>query len=296
MKQWILFINLGIAVISFSPAFGAGFDCLWGGSNEETGYTTPYVPGMGGVTLAQLPPPPINLGAPPPGQQTTLPVQAMSNTQALSVPQATIPTITVPTGPVGAVGQPATQPAVVNLPQLPPGTEIVYVLPGEVVQEECINGVPGTPAAAAKVVPAGTPGAVPVAVKTVNVLKPKVEYRWTYSPIRTKTETLVKVVHPKTGKVVRTYCQTDEEKSTLPWLHREEVISYETVTAKVGMPVSLAPSAAATANTLIRGNHYSTPLTSPPATIWQSRYPDGNPDGNELPTVESSTFSTVIIP
>jgi hypothetical protein len=293
MKRLILaFIGWGTIAISFSSAFGAGFDCLWGGSNEETGYTTPYVPGMGGVTLAQLPAPPINLGAPPPGQQTTLPVQAMPNTQALSVPQSTIPTITVPTGPVGAVGRPATQPASANLPQLPLGTEIVYVLPSETVQEECINGVPGTPAAAAKVVPADTPGAIPVAIKTVNVLQPKVEYRWTYSPVRTKTETLVKVVHPRTGKVVRTYCQTDEEKSVLPWLHREEVVSYETVTAKVGTPISLAPSAAATANTLIRGNTSTPPLTPPSITTWQSRYPNGA----GISPVESSTFSTVIIP
>jgi hypothetical protein len=288
-----------ILIITVCPVFGGVFDCLWGGSNEETTYTPSYVPGMGGVTLSQPPQPPINFGAPPPGQPVTnqaanqiIPVQATSNTQAIQVPQATIPTITVPAGPVGSVGRPATQPSVANLPQLPPGTEIMYVIPGVSAEEECLDGVRGIPATAANVVPPETPGAIPVAVKTIPVLKPKVEYHWTYSPIQTKTETLVKVVHPRTGKVIRTYCQTNEKTSTLPWLHRKEVVSYETVTAKVGTPISLAPSASTTTNTVIQPVPTSPQSSPPAATKWQSRYsytPDNIP-------VERSAYSTVIVP
>ncbi|MDR0705058.1 MAG: hypothetical protein LBF88_08720 [Planctomycetaceae bacterium] len=283
-----------VLIIAVCPVFGGVFDCLWGGSNEETTYTPSYVPGMGGITLSPPSQPPINYGAPPPGQQTMnqiIPVQATPNTQAIPVQQATIPTITVPAGAVGSVGRPATQPNVVNLPQLPPGTEVMYVIPGVPAEEECLDGVRGIPATAANVVPPGTPGAIPVAIKTVSVLKPKVEYHWTYSPIQTKTETLVKVVHPRTGKVIRTYCQTDEKKSTLPWLHRKEVVSYETVTAKVGTPVSLAPSASTATNTVIQS--VPTPQSSPPAaTKWQSRY--GYTSDNT--PVERSIYSTVIVP
>jgi hypothetical protein len=297
----VIILGLGFLTITVCPVFGGIFDCFWGGSNEETSYTPSYVPGMGGVSLSQPPQPPINFGAPPPSQQTvgqatfpanqTIPVQATPHTQATSVPQAAIPTITVPAGPVGSVGQPATQPAIANppqLPQLPSGTEILYVMPGAPSKEECLDGVRGISATAANVVPPGTPGAIPVAVKTISVLKPKIEYHWTFSPIQTKTETLVKVVHPRTGKVIRTYCQTGEETSALPYLHRKEVVSYETVTAKVGTPVSLTPSAITTTNTVIQ----PIPSSRPAATKWQSRYgniPDNTP-------VESSIYSTVIVP
>jgi hypothetical protein len=101
---------------------------------------------------------------------------------------------------------------------------------------------------------------------------------------------LVKVVHPKTGKIVRTYCQTNEEQSALPWLHRKEVVSYETVTAKVGTPVSLAPSAMTSTNTLIQPPTTQPPNQLPPAAVkWQSQY------GNST-SVESSTHPTVILP
>jgi hypothetical protein len=300
-----IIIGLFFGAVAVCPVLGGVFDCLWGGANEETSYTPSYFPGMGGVTLSQPPQPPINFGAPLPAQQMTgqttsqlinqttnqvIPVQATPHTQATPVPQATIPTITVPAGPVGSVGYPATQPVIANtnLPQLPPGTEIMYVLPGTPSKEECLNGVRGISATAANVVPSGTPGAIPVAVKTVSVLKPKIEYHWTFSPIQTKTETLVKIVHPRTGKIIRTYCQTDEETSALPYLHRKEVISYETVTAKVGTPISLAPSAITSTNTVIQ----SAPPSQPAATKWQSQYgniPDNTP-------VERSSYSTVIVP
>jgi hypothetical protein len=312
----LIIIGLGFsAMMTVCPVFGGILDCFWGGSNEETSYTPSYFPGMGGVTLSQPPQPPINFGAPPPGQQamnpainqTTqqiIPVQATPNTQATLVRQATIPTITVPAGAVGSVGQPATQPVIANintntnntnLPQLPAGTEIMYVIPGSPSKEECLDGVRGISATAANVVPPNTPGAIPVAVKTIDVLKPNVKYHWTFSPIQTKTETLVKVVHPRTGKVIRTYCQTDEKTSALPYLHRKEVVSYETVRAKVGTPVSLAPSAITTTNTLIQSAPPS-PSSLPAATKWQSQY--GNfPDNSQIETqIERSTYSTVIVP
>jgi hypothetical protein len=231
-----------------SPVFGDLNDCFWGGSNEETSYSPTYVPGMGGITLAQYQPP-MNLGAP----QPAIPVQATYNAQAISVPQANIPTITIPTGPVGSVGQPATFPGAVA--QAPPGTEIVYVMSSALPSNAviCVDGAKTIPATEAKVVPANTPGAVPVALQTVTVRRPKVEYHWTYAPIATKTETLVQVVDPRSGRVVRTYCKEDSERTMLPWLHRREVVTYETVTAKVGVPVSIAPTSSSAVQTNVLG-------------------------------------------
>ncbi|MDR3182295.1 MAG: hypothetical protein LBT89_05120 [Planctomycetaceae bacterium] len=221
-------------------------DCLWGGYNEQTNYTASYFPGQGGITLAQQTPPPMNLNAP----QPSIPVQAAQNTQNINVPQANIPTVTIPAGAVGSVGQPATQ---IPPPQPVPGAmEIVYVMPiAAAAQAVCLDGQPGTPASEVKVVPAGTPGAIPVALKTVTVRRPKVKRNLSYSPIVTKTNTLVQVVHPRSGKVVKTYCREDEEKTCLPWLHLREETEYETVTAKVAVPISVAPTASAVTNTAI---------------------------------------------
>jgi hypothetical protein len=233
----------------FPPVFGDLRDCLWGGSNEETTYSPPYLPGIGGTTLAQHQPSPMNLGAP----QPAISVQATPQTQAISVPQANIPTITIPAGPVGSVGQPATFAGAVS--QVPPGAEIVYIMPTSLPSQAviCVDGTKTIPASEAKVVPANTPGAIPVALRTVMVRRPKTEYHWTYAPVTTKTETLVQVVNPRTGRVVRTYCQEDSERTMLPWLHRREVITYETVEAKVAVPVSVAPSVSSATNTFVQG-------------------------------------------
>jgi len=204
---------------------------------------------MGGITLVQYQQPQTNLGAP----QPAIPVQATPGTRALEVPQANLPTITIPTGPVGSVGQPATFPGA--MPQASPGAEIVYILPSSQPSQAviCVDGQKTIPATEAKVVSANTPGAIPVALKTVTVRRPKVEYHWTYAPVVNKTETLVKVVDPRTGRVIRTYCQEDSEQTRLPWLHRREVITYETVEAKVAVPVSLAPSSSSAVNTFVHG-------------------------------------------
>jgi hypothetical protein len=233
----------------FSLVFGDLSDCVWGGSNEETSYSSTYVQGMGGVSLAQYQPAPMNLGAP----QPSIPVQVSPQTQAVTVPQANIPSITIPTGPVGSVGQPATFPGA--MPQVPQGGEIVWVMPSSLPSsaEICVDGVKTIPATETKVVPANTPGAIPVALQTVMVRRPKVEYHWTYAPVVSKTETLVQVVNPRTGRVVRTYCQEDSDRTMLPWLHRREVTTYETVEAKVGVPVSVVPSVSSATNTLIQG-------------------------------------------
>lgn len=291
MKNFNILLVIVVVFVARSAAASTLGDCFWGGSNEETSYTRSFVPGMGGVTLAQVAPPPMNLGAPPAG----IPVQATPNTQSMTVPQTNIPTITVPTGPIGTVGQPATHPGAagaVTHPQMPPGTEIVYVVPVTPQDgERCLDGTKGIPAKATKIVPAGTPGAIPVAVRTMTVIKPKVTHEWSYSRIRTRTETLVKVVDPRTGQVVRTYCKNDEEKSGLAWPHRKEVVKYERVNVKVATPVSINPAAAGTAAT----NVYSTgqrPDTTP-ATSWNAQYPLWTPSA-ETP-IESST-QTLIIP
>ena len=219
---------------SASSTFGAFCDLLWGGGNEATAYTAPYFPGRGGVSLANVPSPPMNIGAPDAG----ISVQATSTTRPLLVQQANIPTLTVPSGPVGAVGQPATSSAATaTLSQLPPGSELMYILPPkEIPPEQC--SPKGTPAIAVQVVPATTPGAVPVAVRSMTVSRPKIDYEWTYAPITESTETLVKVVDPRTGRTLRTFCETGERQSLLPWPHRKEVVSYEKVTVQVATPLS----------------------------------------------------------
>jgi hypothetical protein len=255
------FFLFSLCLLSVSPVFADFGDCLWGGGNEETSYSPTYIPGMGGISLAQYQPP-MNLGAP----QPALPVQATPQTQAVNVPQANIPTITIPAGPVGSVGQPATISG--TLPRASPGMEIVYILPSSQPSDAvCLDGTKTIPATEVKVVSPTTPGAIPVALKTVTVQRPKVEYHWTYAHVVNKTETLVQVVNPRTGRVVRTYCQEDSERSMLPWLHRREVVSYETVEAKIAVPVSLSPSASSATHTVIHGGMLPTvPTSSVPAS------------------------------
>jgi len=234
-----------------TPAWGDVSDQIWGGKNQETTYTPAYLPGMGETALAQYQHPAMNLGAPQPG----IPVQPTHNTQTVNVPQTHIPMITIPAGPVGSVGRPATH----EMPHhdIPNGqtlAEVVYILPSTQPPDAmiCIDGQQTIPATEVKVVPAHTPGAVPVVLQTVMVQRPKVDYHWTYGPIVNKTETLVQVVDPRSGRVVRTYCQEDSHRSTLPWLHRREVVTYETVEAKIAVPVSLNPQHSSAVNTVIR--------------------------------------------
>ncbi|GHT36537.1 hypothetical protein FACS189427_08330 [Planctomycetales bacterium] len=236
-----------ITVILFFVYIPAGFcaspfDCLWGGQNEETSYTVPFVNGLNGRGLSQNTSN-MNLGAPPAG----IPVQATPQTQAGVIPQTTVPVVSAQSsftnGGIGTVGQPATvQTNVISAAgqQLPPGTEIIYVRQVQIpADKECQNGVQRTSAVETEIVPANTPGAIPVALRTMTVTVPKVERRWSYSPIKQKTEKLVEVVNPRTGKVVKTYCDEEEHRSILPWLHLKESITYETVEAKVAVPVKL---------------------------------------------------------
>ena len=229
--------------------FGDVSNHLWGGGNEETSYSPAFIPGMGGDMLTQYQHPSTTLGAP----QPAIPVQATPHSQSIAIPQANIPTITIPTGPVGSPGQPATFAGAVQ--QAQPGAEIVYIMPSTIPSEAviCVDGEKTIPVTEVNIVPASTPGAIPVALKTVSVRRPKVEYQWIYAPIVAKRETLVNVVDPRSGRVVRTFCHEETASTVLPWLHRREVITYETVAAKVAVPVSLAPSAASATNTVIYG-------------------------------------------
>ena len=225
-----------------TPVWGDLHHRIWGGSNQTTTYSHGFVPAL--HQPAQM-----NLGAPPPA----IPVQATHATQAIDVPQASIPTITIPAGPVGSVGRPATFPAM--MPQAPPGAEIVFVLPASNPANTVINidGQQGVPATEARVVPPHTPGAVPVILKTVTVQQPRVEYQWTYAPIVSRTETVVNVVCPRTHRIVQTFTHEDTASTLLPWLHRREVITYETVEVRVAVPVSMAPASSSAVNTFIHG-------------------------------------------
>ncbi|MDR1290964.1 MAG: hypothetical protein LBK06_07180, partial [Planctomycetaceae bacterium] len=233
----IFFVLFFVCVESYG---GIG-DCLWGGANEETSYTMPFV--SSGTTLAQSSQPPMNIGAPIP----SIPVQATPSTRATLVPQPNIPTISPITGNVGTIGQPASNSIstqfnnqiIPNNTSRVGGVEVVYVIPsGESGSDICIGGERGSPAVAAKIVAAGTPGAIPVALTTTTAYRPKVQYRLKFAPMKQKTETFVNVIDPRTRRVVRSYCQTGERQiTTLPVVHWEEVIGYETVTVKIGTPI-----------------------------------------------------------
>lgn len=311
LQQFFFTAILFWALIGPASVFANNWsDCFWGGKNEETAYTRPYVAGMSG-TLQTINSPDMNLGAPQPG----IPVQATSNTQNTIIPQAALPTINSQAGQniantnlVGTVGLPATSPNAINLPQAPPGTEIMFVLPTKTPQgDECCDGVKGTPAVAVNVVPPGTPGAIPVAVKTMTVTRPKVERRWTYAPIRTKTDRMVEVVDPRTGQVVRSYCEVDEHHSMLPWPHLEESVTYENVTVKVAMPIRLPdtpilvpqPNPGAIPQP---GGIPSTfaPSMPPHSTPYTSNYPTNhslwNPPTQQSQHLDQGARRTIVVP
>ncbi|MDR2171493.1 MAG: hypothetical protein LBP59_15230 [Planctomycetaceae bacterium] len=246
LRQFVFYVSL--IFVLFFLICGEGFcggigDCLWGGSNEETAYTVPYI--QSGASLAQVNQPPMNIGAPLP----SIPVQATPATRPTLIPQANIPTISPVTGNVGSIGQPATANINTTQPQIKTNSagirtiqddaEIVYVLPSEnKTAELCINGQQLQNVAAASVVPAGTPGAIPVAVKNITAYKPKKIYQMQFTPIKQKIETLVNVVDQRTGRIVKKYCQTEEKQIThLPVLHWKEVNTYETVNVKIGEPI-----------------------------------------------------------
>lgn len=303
----VLLTNLFMMTMLFlsNNVFGNTLgDCLWGGRNEETLYKTPFVPGMGRTELAQLPSSQMNLGAPPPG----IPIQATANTQNTQVPQATLPTSNAPVNQIGTVGLPATSPNAVRLPQAPPGTEIMFVLPTKTAEkDECCDGVRSTPALAAEVVPPGTPGAIPVAVQTMTVTRPKITHRFTYAPIRTQTDKLVEVIDQRTGQIVKTYCETDEHHSMLPWPHMEEIVTYETISAKVATPIRLPDvpltqgNAAAVQTVNPAGGM---PGANPAATfapvnnpVRQTvNYPLWNPNMNLSTPSQAGSHTTVVVP
>jgi hypothetical protein len=239
----ILFVQFFICSNCYSDGIG---DCLWGGSNEETAYTVPFV--QSGTTLTQANRPPMNIGAPAP----SIPIQATPSTRATIVPQANVPTVSPVTGSVGSVGQPATsvitsQPVQFNYQGSSrtagnvseSGVEILYVIPSDnKASEVYIDGDLNRAAALSNVVPSGTPGAIPVQVKTVTAYKPRLSYKLRFTPIIQKKETLVNVFDPRTKRIIKRYYQTQEQQITnAPILHWEEIIDYESVTVKMGIPI-----------------------------------------------------------
>ena len=244
-----IFCLFCVCALCISPlVLGDLSDHIWGGRNQETSYSPTFVPRASGIVLTQYQHPAMNLGAP----QPAIPIQATPHSQAAMVPQAHIPTITIPAGQVGSVGQPATFPGAA---QSPSGAEIVYIMPSTLPTDAviCVDETQTIPATEVRVVPANTPGAIPVELRTVTVRRPKIEYHWTYAPVVSRQETLVNVVDPRSGRIVQTFCQEDTQRTVLPWLHRREVITYETIEAKVAVPVSMVPAAASTTHTNVYG-------------------------------------------
>jgi hypothetical protein len=297
----ILSAQFLICLDCYSDSLG---DCLWGGSNEETAYTTPFI--QSGTTLTQANRPPMNIGAPVPSIQ----VQATPSTRDTIVPQANIPTISPITGAVGSIGQPASGVITSHPSQLnyqgtnrtignvgDSRTEILYVIPSDAKSsaEVYIDGNLNQAAALSNVVPPGTPGAIPVQLKTVTAYKPRIEYKLRLSPIKQKKETLVNVVDPRTRRIVKKYYQTHEQQITnLPVLHWEEIINYETITVKIGIPIkqnypqNYSPNVSPTYNSPIQNNQ---PISS---TTHKVLYIDPINNQSTQPTSQPQIFTTDI--
>ena len=222
---FVLAASLGLG--GANPVFGLDFPCLWGGKNEETTYAAPYLPVMGtGSARTDAPHPGVNRNAP----RDSIPVQ---NTPygTIHVPQERMSGQPAD-GAVGTVNQPATVP----MPLTNNGSQTIYVIPerGEpdpLRPNSCV-------AVASEVVPAGTPGAVPVNVQQRTVLKPESEWSWTFDWTTNVQLRRVDVINPRTGRVIRSYYRQEEVRSLLPWLHQKETVHFRPTTVPVATPVN----------------------------------------------------------
>lgn len=206
---------------------------IWGGKNEMTTYAPPYVPSLstsrkGGTTGAE--PVPYTLNAPV-GDGMAV---RTSTYGTITVPQATIPGDPA-TGAVGMIDRPATEGYLGATGSEGQG-QILYVLPGIEPEVEPLRPNSGI-AVASDVVPAGTPGAIPVAVKERTVYRPVSEYHWVFDRTSNTRLVRVEVVNPRTGRVVGCYYEQEEIRSILPVPHVKETVHFQKEVLPVATPV-----------------------------------------------------------
>ncbi len=220
--------------IGISPVRAAGLgSCLWGGSNEETTYTLPYIPALGRMrdsTSTYAPSPNVNLNAPP---GTALPVRS-DVYGTIQIPQSSIQGQPDP-GAVGTITQPATFEQNFT-PGQPAGSQLLYVVPGGEPKADPLR--PNSRVAvASNVVPAGTPGAVPVKVRDQTAYRAQSKTQWTFDRTTNTRLTRIDVVHPRTGRLMYSYYRQEEVRSLLPWFHPKETVDYVPVTVPIATPV-----------------------------------------------------------
>ncbi|MDR3109451.1 MAG: hypothetical protein LBU65_07165 [Planctomycetaceae bacterium] len=228
-KYFLIIISFADVFVFSLPlrGFALDFPCLWGGKNEETTYAAPYMPVMGsGVANTDAPHPGVNRNAP----RDSIAVQ---NTPygTIQVPQ-NYPANQQPANAlVGTVNNPATTP----FANSSGASQTLYVIPGHAEADPLRPN--SRMAVASEVVPAGTPGAIPVSVRNQNVLQPESEWKWTFARTTNTHLRRIEVVNPRTGRVVRTYYEQEEVRSLLPWLHQKEIVHYNQVIVPVATPV-----------------------------------------------------------
>lgn len=229
---------------------GSCLPSLWGGKNEATTYSAPYAPWMGtGSRTAQSAPSGFNLNTPTgtyqpsSGTLTTqhgsIPVQVGPN-GVLYISQANTPGLPT-SGAIGTVDQPATQYTpeigVASGDALRPGTQVLYALPTGTAEIDPLRPNARV-AVSADLVAAGTPGAVPVSVRHQVAYHPESEYRWTFDWTTNTELKKIEVIHPRTGRVVRTFYRQEEVRSFLPWFHQKEIVHYRPVSVPIATPVN----------------------------------------------------------
>ncbi len=309
MRQRVFAIMLVLSCSSpLSVRAQAICDIFWGGSHAETAYSPPYVRNVSPLALQDVASPNMNLGAP----QQAIPVVPSAIApgtvvaQTGTVSSSGIAATGLAQGPVGFPGQPATNSVtaafsqdihaqnVLALPNMTLNTEIVYVLPNPPIRTASFPTTDGLPPSgkqrvlsqSAEIVPPNTPGAIPVALKTVSALRPKIESHWKYTPLTNTVETTVQVVD-RAGRIVKTFKKESEERTLLPWPHRQETVSYERVTVKVAVPL---PSPHTTSN------HTQTVIDPSPQSFTAS-YPSWPEDllmGDAVPTTQSSILEETL--
>lgn len=199
---------------------------LWGGNNETTTYSLPSYPGMGSTLLAQST-----------GMRSSLPVQSMPHGM-IDIPQANIPSVSS-RGPVGSVGHPATSPHAYSTDHLPAGTTIKFARP---LASAPADSAPLTAGrlGAWEIVPEGTPGAIPLAIRPQTVYRAVTDSRCVFAPVVETQTKEVRVVSPRTGRVVGRYTKTEDVPAwwlPVPIPHREVRTLYEAVSVEVGTPL-----------------------------------------------------------
>lgn len=278
-----------VAVLIFtSPIFAGNGNILFGGPNEAASYSVPSYPGMGTTLLAQAR-----------GGSDTIPVQSTPYGM-IDVTQAQIPGMPTAAGKVGSVGHPATSPHALLMDHLPPDTVVKFVRPlssenanenSNVVMRAAPNITNNNRLTKWEIVPEGTPGAIPVAVRSETVLRPVTSTQCVFAPVVQTQQKEVRVVNPRTGRVVKTYMKNEDVVSCpIPILHREELTTYEKITVPVATPIPVAQKIIAQKS---QAALISPPqlLPSPLISPRRATYSVANSAADQIPVIQTTSYA-----